>query len=197
MLVIDHRINTVEALVRVPSHRGVEIDLRYAGKQVVLNHEPFGNGEPFEIFLRHYRHRFFVLNVKNEGIEHEVIRLVNAYGIEEYFLLDLSFPALYKLACAGNRHLAIRFSEAEPVEACLAVKGMVDWVWVDCFTRLPLTAASYRELRPHFKLCLVSPEVQGHPESDIWIYQEQLRRDGIEIDAVCTDFPDRWDEINR
>lgn len=192
MIIIEHRVNTIEALERVPAHRGVEIDLRYAGRHVVLNHEPFSDGESLETFLRHYRHAFLILNIKNEGIESEVVRLVHAQGIEKYFLLDLSFPALYKLARSGNRRLAVRFSEAEPVEACLALRGMVDWVWVDCFTRLPLTAAAYTRLRPHFSVCVVSPEVHNHPVSEIDSYRRQLHHDGIAVDAICTDYPDRW-----
>jgi len=71
-----------------------------------------------------------------------------------------------------------------------AFAGKVDWVWVDCFTRLPLDAEAYRRLRPAFKICLVSPELQRHPRAMIRTFREQLR--GMTVDAVCTDYCDDW-----
>ncbi len=84
----------------------------------------------------------------------------------------------------------MRFSEHEPIEFALAFAGRVDWVWVDCFTRLPLDRESHRRLREHFKICLVSPELQGHPHATIGAYRRQLA--GLPIDAVCTDFAADW-----
>jgi hypothetical protein len=88
------------------------------------------------------------------------------------------------------RRLAVRYSEFEPVEFALAFAGRVEWVWVDCFTRLPLDAETYRQLRRNFKICLVSPELQNHPRSMIQSFRQQLRT--MPIDAVCTDYPADW-----
>ena len=100
---------------------------------------------------------------------------------------------MYRLARAGNRRLAVRFSEAEPLEGCLALEGLVEWVWVDCFTRLPLTEEAYARLHGRFRLCLVSPEIQGHPKATIDEYRRHLQRSGMALDAVCTDFPAEWE----
>jgi tripartite-type tricarboxylate transporter receptor subunit TctC len=67
--------------------------------------------------------------------------------------------------------------------------GKCEWVWVDCFTKLPLTREVYAQLKKHFKICLVSPELLGRP-SEIGWYREQLA--GMEIDAVCTDQGRDW-----
>ena len=86
--------------------------------------------------------------------------------------------------------VAVRYSEFEPVEFALAFAGQADWVWVDCFTHLPLNPETYRRLHDHFKICLVSPELQQHPREQIRLFREQLR--SMPIDAVCTDYCHDW-----
>ena len=112
------------------------------------------------------------------------------HRIQDYFFLDSSFPMIRLLSEQGERRLAVRFSEYEPLESALAVAGRVEWVWVDCFTCMPLTADSHAALRARFRLCAVSPELQGRPVAEIAAYAEQLRP--YPVDAVCTKRPDLW-----
>lgn len=190
MMYVAHRINTARQLADVPPEYGVEIDLRDRGERLILQHDPFGDGEDFADWLRHYNHRLLILNVKSERIEHRVLDLVREHGVRDYFFLDCSFPMIRLLASRGERKIAVRFSECEPLESCLALAGLVEWVWVDCFTRMPLTPDGYARLKPHFKLCAVSPELQGRPVESIGEYAEQLRP--YPMDAVCTKRPDLW-----
>jgi len=192
VLYIQHRVNTVAQLREVPPEFGVEIDLRDCRQRLILQHDPFADGEEFEEWLPHYRHRLLILNVKSERIEHRVRELVQRHGIEEYFFLDSSFPMLRLLSSQGERRLAVRFSELEPVEAAEAVAGLVDWVWVDCFTRLPLDPETYARLKRHFRLCVVSPELQGRAVATIAEFAAALRP--YPVDAVCTKRPDLWQQ---
>jgi len=190
MLYIRHRINTVKELETIPEGMGVELDLRDQHGRMILHHDPFVNGEDFETYLKSYRQAMMIVNVKSEGLEEKALELLNRNGISRYFFLDLSFPALMKLVRQGEKNIAVRFSEYEPPAQCLALKGLVDWVWVDCFREIPLTPEIYGILKPHFKLCLVSPELQGHSLDRILSFREKLH--GMEIDAVCTKRPDLW-----
>lgn len=191
MLKIAHRINTIAQLQQVPSEYGIELDLRYEGQDLILHHDPFTTGEKFDDFLQHYHHALIILNVKTEGIEAEVLRLLEKHGVTEYFFLDLSLPYLIKYMRKGEHKIAIRFSEYEPLEFALAFAGKVDWVWVDCFHEMPLTPENYAALKQHFKLCLVSPELQGYPKERIAEFKEKLQ--GMPLDAVCTKYPELWD----
>jgi hypothetical protein len=119
-----------------------------------------------------------------------VSALAAKHGIRDYFFLDLANPTLVKLTQSGERRVAVRYSEHEPLEFALAFAGRADWVWVDCFTRLPLDAETYARLRPHFKICLVSPELQKHPREWIGRFREQLG--SLTVEAVCSDFCDDW-----
>jgi hypothetical protein len=190
MQLIAHRINTIAQLQQVPPHYGVELDLRDSGDRLVLQHDPFSTGEDFEEYLRHWQHRLMILNIKSERIEHRVLELVQQFKVRDYFFLDSSFPMIRQLVKLGERRVAVRFSEFEPVESALALAGQVDWVWVDCFSKMPLDNRTYGLLRRHFKLCAVSPELQGRPIETIADYADQFAQ--FPVDAVCTKRPDLW-----
>jgi hypothetical protein len=190
MQLIKHRINTTAQLLETPSQYGVELDLRDSNKQLLITHDPYTDGELFEEYIKHYQHQTLIANVKCEGVEQTILNLLKQYHISDYFFLDLSFPALVKLMRSGEKNIAVRFSEYEPIENALALAGKINWVWVDCFTKFPLDLASYDRLKKHFKLCLVSPELQGHAIEAIDEYKIYLEQ--MPFDAVCTKYPEKW-----
>src|SRR5262245_4171390 len=195
MLLIAHRINTIAQLRQVPTHYGVELDLRDSGDRLILQHDPFSTGEDFEDYLRHWQHRLMILNIKSERIEHRVLELVQQFKVRDYFFLDSSFPMIRQLVKLGERRIAVRFSEFELVESALALAGQVDWGWVDCFSKMPLDNRTFGLLRRHFKLCAVSPELQGRPVESIAQYCRELAP--FPVDAVCTKRPDLWSSESR
>lgn len=183
---IAHRINTIKELIKLPSKYGVELDVRDCGKDLVIVHNPFEEGENFEEYLKNYHHGTMIINVKSERIEYKITELLEKYSIKEYFFLDSSIPMIYLLSNNGNKNSAVRFSEIEPVELALAMKGRAKWVWVDCFSELPINQNNYNLLKvAGFKLCLVSPELQGQPEK-ISKYKKYLKDNNIVFDAICT-----------
>jgi len=184
---IAHRVNTVKELQELDSCYGVELDLRddLEGR-VYIAHNPFETGDSFEEYLKHYRHGTMILNIKSERIELRILELLKEYQVEEYFFLDSSFPMIKLLTDMGESKIALRFSELEGLDTIRNMAGKVDWIWVDCFTCLPINETIYKELKKlGFKLCMVSPELEGQPER-IEEYREQLQHDGVIMDAVCT-----------
>lgn len=197
---IAHRINTLEELRRLDTRYGVELDLRDdLNGRVYISHNPFEPGEDFESYLKEYRHGTMILNVKSERIEHRILELLERYGISRFFFLDSSFPMIKLLSDSGERRIALRFSELEGLDTIRNMAGKADWVWVDCFTRLPITPQSYAELKGlGYRLCMVSPELEGRPE-DIEAYRDQLAREGMVMDAVCTKAynVEKWEGVKR
>jgi hypothetical protein len=192
---IFHRVNTKKDLLRIPSEFGIEVDIRSNGEQLYIHHDPFLNGENFEDWLASYNHAILILNVKEEGLESRLIALMKKYCVDDYFFLDQSFPFLVRTATKGEKRCAIRVSEFENIETAMTLAGKIDWVWVDCFTRFPLTNEDARRLQVDggFKLCFVSPELQGRTSLDgIKKYREAIKSLGIKGDAVCTKHPDLW-----
>jgi len=197
MVIIRHRINTIEGLKSVPTNYGVEVDIRGYGGKMLLNHDPIDDPEKYvelEEYLKHFSHAFIIFNTKEAGYEKRIIDLANKYRIKNYFLLDVEFPYLYHATRKlGVREIAVRFSEAEPLEYVKAQtdsetgEPLVEWVWVDTNTQLPLDEANIKVLG-RFRTCLVCPERWGRPE-DIPKYIDKLKRLGFTLDAVMTTEP--------
>lgn len=191
---ICHRINTIEELKKIPPIFGVEIDIRdTTGRendtivntnmreknQLVLAHDPYptNNAEPLDDYLQEYKRRNMngpiILNVKSERIEPECFQMVKKHDIQDFFFLDSSFPMIFfmnKKNDEKTNRFACRISEYEPIECFLYLcrENMATHVWIDCFTKQPLTKEmetiifNSNKTEPT-KICIVSPELQGQP----------------------------------
>jgi hypothetical protein len=199
MRIIAHRINTTDKLQEIPPGYGVEIDVRAHNGRLVLSHDPYQGGDHLEEYLSAIGDRFVVFNIKESGIEDDVIDAAARHDVTEYFLLDVEFPYLYDASRnASFSKIAVRFSEAEPIETALVNAGFVDWVWIDTNTQLPLNPDTYRQLsEAGYQICLVSPGRWGRPE-DIEPYISKLDAQGIELDAVMTsvESAEMWKRMN-
>lgn len=184
---IAHRVNTIQELDSISPQYGVELDLRDSlTGRIYIQHNPFEPGEDFEEYLRHYKHGTMILNVKSERIELKIQELLRKYHIEKYFFLDSSFPMIKLLSDQGEKKIALRFSEYEGLDLLLAMQGKAEWVWVDCFSKLPLDSNAYEQIKKMgYKICIVSPELQGQPEK-ITEYKAQFKKYNIYPDAICT-----------
>jgi len=195
MNLIIHRRNTLAELLATPVKYGVEVDIRSFGERLIIHHDAFVLGEDFNDWIDHYRHGTLILNVKEEGLEQRLLDLMKKKNIEDFFFLDQSFPFLLKTASQGERRCAARVSEFESIDTVLTLTKKVDWVWVDCFTRFPLSGEEAERLRlAGFKLCLVSPELhQRSAPEEIPALRALLIERRIVPDAVCTKMPERWE----
>lgn len=184
---IAHRINKKEELEKVSREYGVEIDLRdNVDGTIYINHDPFVLGENFENYLKEYDHGTMILNIKSERIELKILELLKKYNIKNYFFLDSSFPMIKLLSDKGEKNIALRYSEYEGLDTLEKMQGKVNWVWVDCFNKLPIDNEIYKKIKNMgYKLCLVSPELQGQPER-LKLYAKQIEGEKIKFDAICT-----------
>lgn len=196
MIVFAHRVNTLEKLELAPKHFGIEVDVRGLGDDLFLSHDPLRTDEEYvslEAMLIAYKKRGqtggIIFNTKEAGYEQRILDLAVTYDIKNYFLLDVEFPYLYRATRQeGVREIAVRFSEAEPMEYVEAQmvdgKPLLDWVWIDTNTKLPLTADIVSRLAP-FKTCLVCPERWGRPQ-DILSYIDKMKDLNFKPTAVMT-----------
>ena len=195
MLVIKHRINGLETLSSLPINVPVEVDIHAYGERLVVHHDAMQDGPDFEDWLATAGQRFAILNVKEEGIEEKVLALAINSDLEDFFLLDLSFPALIKMMRKGETRIAIRVSEFEHFSAALNLDDKLGWVWLDCFEGFPLHQDECDMLaKSNAKICLVSPELHGphRSEKDVINFQAILHDYQFNIDAVCTKLPELW-----
>ena len=194
MVIIQHRCNTKQQLYELPSSLGVEVDIRSDGSKLIVHHDAFKKGEDFDHWLEGYNHECLILNVKEDGLESVLLSLMRENNIENFFFLDQTFPSIVKMIEQGEQRCAVRISEFESIETALKLAGKIDWVWVDYFTHFPLTSSEAEQLKSAgFKLCLVSPELQGfsNPSTALSLLEETRTLD-IEVSAICTKFPGLW-----
>lgn len=184
---IAHRINTIDELKKLPEKYGVELDLRDdLNGRIYIQHNPFEPGEDFENYLKEYRHETMILNIKSERIEWNILDLLEKYKIKKYFFLDSSFPMIHLLSSHGEKNIALRISEFEGMDTARNMAGRVNWIWIDCFTKIPIKKHEYDELKYlGYRLCFVSPELEGR-DQDIEIYKRHLENEGMIFDAICT-----------
>lgn len=185
MEIIIHRINRIKDLKNINRNYGCEIDIRAHKSKLILNHDPYESGDSFENYLENYHHGTLVLNIKESGIENDVLRLVEKHKIKSYFLLDVETPYIFYAKQNKIHKLALRFSEYEPIENIIFFKKNFKWVWIDTPSIFPiLNKKIYNNLK-NFKLCLVCPERWSQPEK-INIYKQIIKKNNFKIDAVMT-----------
>jgi hypothetical protein len=121
-------------------------------------------------------------------LEKVLIEKCEAQKIQNFFFLDTALPTLVKWSLRnGEKRFACRLSAYEPIESVLPFAGKTEWLWVDCFDGIPMNNEAVKKLRKSFRICLVSPELQGVGLTDSFI--ASLRD---VADAVCTKLPLRW-----
>ena len=196
MIIIKHRVNTSKELKKTNINFGVEIDLRSKNKNIYLHHEPFKEGELFSKWIKSYKHKLIVLNVKEEGLEPKILKILKKNNVRKYFFHDQTFSSLIK-----NMHktkVSIRYSEFEELKKIDKLFNSIKWLWIDNFTEIKIDKKFYNYLkRKKVKICMVSPEVVKRSRSkEIKKIVTYLKKNKLMIDAVCTNNSNLWINFN-
>ncbi len=183
---ICHRVNKKEDMLKQEDEYGVEIDLRDNPNGTIhIEHNPFTIGQDFEEYLKDYNKGLMILNIKSERIELKVLDLLKKYNIKDYFFLDSSFPMIKLLSDMEEYNIALRFSEFEGLDTIKNMEGKAKWIWVDCFTKIPIDKKIEEELHKlNYKLCFVSPELENQDEK-LEEYATYIKDNNIKFDAIC------------
>jgi len=213
MRIVQHRINDVNELRAIEPDIGCEIDIRSDIEGLYLMHDPpyYSDNSFNRVSLEEWLGKFndrglLILNVKEEGLHQEIKRLIKKYRVSEYFILDESFPYIYKNYSKYGLEYAIRVSEFESVNTVIKFNSYLQehskiscWCWIDTFTLEPLPVREYKRLTDlGIKICIVSPELQMERFSlqekyeKLSFFKNFFKENKISIDAVCTKFVDDW-----
>jgi len=195
MIIIKHRVNTIKDLKKTDKNFGVEIDLRSNQSNVYLNHDPFKKGELFNKWARSFKHKILVLNVKEEGLEHKILKILKKNKIKKFFFHDQTFSSLLKNMI--KTHVSIRYSEYESLKKTNYLFKKIKWIWIDNFNEIKLEKKFYQKLKKNnVKICLVSPElVNVKRVKQIKKIISFLKKKNFKIDAVCTKKPKLWSKL--
>ena len=180
---VAHKVNNSRLLNSLPKNCGVEIDLRMGpNNKIVLAHDTAEDKtEDLDQYLDKFTKPFLIANIKESGIEEDVIKKISDKNID-FFLLDVEIPFIVKNYKKYKKYLSIRYSEFEDINTVLNFKNMVDWVWVDTFYNLPKLDKNLNL----FKKCLVSPD-RWNREDDIEKYKKFIASKDFKFDAIMAD----------
>ena len=195
MEIIIHRVNSLKKLKKIPKRYGVEIDVRSFGSKLILNHEPKTNGQFLKDYLNKYEHGTIIFNIKEAGIEKEIVSLAKKYEIKNFFLLDVEHPFIITSKIKYKKYLSVRFSEFEPIQLANKFKKFTSWIWIDTVNELPLSTKDIKIVR-NFKSCLVSPE-RWNRKKDIKKYINFFKKNKFIPNAVMTElnFSELWEKF--
>ncbi|WGL60807.1 hypothetical protein QEJ31_04250 [Pigmentibacter sp. JX0631] len=194
---VRHRVNSIKDLSNHAPNWGAEIDIRSNVNipgELHLSHDPWTLGDNFDLWLNAFVKLNIsgplILNTKEDGLESILIEKLQERKITNYFFLDTTPPTLIKYAFGLNiRNFAIRVSQFENVENALLFKDHVDWVWLDCFAGVPVDINILKPILLHFKVCIVSPELQSCQLEDNYLKFLPLVQ---KAKLICTKSPNFW-----
>jgi len=172
---------------------GAETDVRDLNGSLVVSHDmPVTGALPLEVVLDDYRRAgkpgWLALNLKADGLAVPLKALLTRYEIERYFCFDMSVPDT--LSCLRNGLItAARISEYEQEGPLCALTSAV---WLDGFPpRQPDASQLQRWLTSGKPVCLVSPELHGHP-ADAFLAAVSMLPEAVRHHPelmLCTDHP--------
>lgn len=176
---------------------GTETDIRDSGSTLVISHDiPLQSAMNVEDFFDLYQSEGqglpLALNIKSDGLQTELKRMLSRYEIQNYFVFDMSVPD-------GLRYLADEFQmytrqseyEKEP-----SFYHQAQGVWLDEFN-IPWICSNVLDthLENHKRISIVSPELHGRDHRERWsLYQKMpvIKSDKV---CLCTDYPEEAKEF--
>lgn len=176
---------------------GFESDVRdYMGKMVISHNIADSSCQEAEEVFRWLRdfndEHCFAINIKADGLKDILKNYFEQYGIENYFLFDMSVPQMVEFREMGLRYFT-RQSEVEQ-EPCLyddAAGVWVDGFWSTDWITEELVAG---HMAAGKEVCLVSPDLHGKDYMDFWQMVKGWQVDSSKL-LLCTDHPDEAREV--
>ena len=171
---------------------GTETDIRDLNGELVVSHDMPREGglrasELFEIHRSNDSGLPLALNIKSDGLQSALLKLLEEYSVEEYFLFDMSIPD----ALVSLRHGLKCFTRQSEYEAVPAFYAEAEGVWIDAFHGEWWDESVIQEhLNAGKKVCLVSPELHRRPHGTCW---EQIAGWSAISNPdliLCTDLPE-------
>ena len=168
---------------------GTETDIRDHNGQLVISHDMADSDcisleKFFQIFISYDKALPLALNIKADGLQNELLFLIQKYQIENYFVFDMSVPDLLHYKIKGIPYL-IRQSEYEQDLSLITESA---GVWLDEFHEEWITRDYVEKIVELGKTCyVVSAELHQKEYMKSW---EKWRYIFEDVSwCLCTDFP--------
>jgi len=207
MIVLSHRgfwLEANEKNTRIAFERsfhmdfGTETDLRDRGSKLVISHDmPDAKAMPvnefFEIYCNFNKSLPLAFNIKADGLQQELSRLLRLYEIRNYFVFDMAVPDALSYVQGG----LMTFTRHSEYEVQPAYYKQAQGVWLDEFTGHWISDSIIEHHLANGKsLCIVSPELHKRGYLVEWAHYRDLENKlGIADIMLCTDYPKQAQEF--
>lgn len=176
---------------------GTETDFRDYRGEIVVSHDIadercLSAREFFDIYLSYDNFLPLALNIKADGLQEKLQKLLDEYSIENYFFFDMSIPDMISYRKSKLKYFS-RLSEYEP-QAALYEEA--SGVWIDCFIDDWVEEGEIgRHLDAGKRVCLVSPDLHKREYLPFWTTVSQMKLVGSDRLLLCTDYPEEAREF--
>jgi hypothetical protein len=176
---------------------GTETDIRDLAGELVVSHDmPQGKELSvrglFEIYRNNDKPLPLALNIKSDGLQAPLMKLIREYQIENYFLFDMSIPD----ALVSLRHGLRCFTRQSEYEPEPAFYSQAEGVWLDGFHGEWWDEKLVeKHLNADKKVCIVSPDLHRRPHLSFW--EKLANWDVVSSSSLmlCTDLSETAKEL--
>lgn len=170
---------------------GIETDFRDLNGELVVSHDlPGDDAIPIREFIKIYtaacKDALMALNIKADGLQVLVRKMVEDAGMQNYFAFDMSVPDMRGYFYEGIPTFT-RLSEYEQSASFLDKSA---GVWLDSFDgewyELPVINDL---LEKNKQIAIVSPELHGRGHRELWDFIKENHLYKSALISLCTDFP--------
>jgi len=171
---------------------GTETDIRDHDCRLVISHDMADKRSlPLETFFEIYNsfnnNLPLALNIKADGLQMELTRLLTLHEIENYFVFDMAVPDGLLYA----RNQLNTFTRQSEYEKDPPYYDMADGVWLDEFAEHWITdEVIAQHLSNRKAVCIVSPDLHRRGSAREWDHYKSIQsRVGEGTMMLCTDLP--------
>lgn len=171
---------------------GVELDIRDFNGELVVSHDiPVNASLSLEEFFTIYNacgnNLPLALNIKSDGLQLAIKKLLNTFNILNYFVFDMSIPDCYIYL----KNQIVFFARESEYEQNPAFYDRASGVWLDEFKGHWI---DINVVKKHVKnkknICIVSPELHKRDHKKVWSHYKEIEKSlGINNLMICTDYP--------
>jgi len=186
--------NTVIAFERSFSNGfGTETDIRDYKGELVISHDIADEKNIllesfFEIYKGFDNELLIALNIKADGLQIKIKKLLEQYKIIDYFVFDMSIPD-------GLQYLKYNiksFTRQSEYEKEPSFYESAIGVWLDEFQSRWIDKKTIGfHIKNNKKICIASPDLHKREHIKEWERFKQIEKElGIDNLIICTDYPE-------
>ena len=170
---------------------GIETDFRDLNGELVVSHDlprddSMSMGEFVNLYASASNKGLMALNIKADGLQLLVKKMVQDSGMQNYFVFDMSVPDM-RGYFAEEIPTFTRLSEYEQSPSFLDKSS---GVWLDAFEGEWYDYRIIKGLLENNKqVAIVSPELHGRTHRELWGFMKINHLHQNPLVSLCTDFP--------